>query len=329
MKGAPEIILARCSYVLTPEHVERELDSETLNAIKVQQDYFSSCGQRVVAVCSLALSTDNFPENLEDYDFKHSVFPQERMCFLGLIALSDPPREGVREAVESLRKAHVRVLMVTGDYHLTAVSIAKQVGLIKQDSVEYFNSPSHVHCDGSGNHALVLCGPDVVGISPENWTKVFMHNEVVFSRLQPEHKLRVVKELQQRNYVVAVTGDGVNDAPALKQADVGVAMGTGNDVAREASSIVLLDNSFTALVYAIQCGRLLTENIKKVCVLLLPGGCFTEVLAPVINTLFGLPLALSSFLMIFISCVTDVLPSMSMTQEKVRFFVVFSFSKQA
>jgi sodium/potassium-transporting ATPase subunit alpha len=163
--------------------------------------------------------------------------------------------------------------------------------------------------------AIVVKGEDIPSFTPRVWDWILRHRELVFARTTPEHKLRIVKECQKRGGTVAVTGDGVNDAPALKRADCGIAMGAGSDVAREAADIVLMDNNFSSILTGIELGRLVFANLKKVILYLLPAGSWSELLPILANVLLGIPLPLSSFLMIYICVITDIVPSVSLIFE--------------
>lgn len=163
--------------------------------------------------------------------------------------------------------------------------------------------------------AVVVAGSDIPALTDLQWDWVFAHRDLVFARTTPEQKLRIVKEAQKRLYTVAVTGDGVNDSPALRQADIGVCMGSGSEIAREAADIVLLDDNFSSILVGVENGRLLFENLRKVILYLLPAGTWSELLPVLANVFLGLPLPLSSFLMIYICVATDMAPSLAMIKE--------------
>jgi sodium/potassium-transporting ATPase subunit alpha len=164
-----------------------------------------------------------------------------------------------------------------------------------------------------------LNGSDLEGLTHEKWRHVTMYDEVVFARTTPEQKLTIVKEYQYDKYVVGVTGDGVNDAPALKSADIGIAMGSGSEVAMEASQLVLLDNNFSSVLIAVENGRLVFENLRKVILYLLPGGCVAELCPVLLTIFFGVPQTLSSFQMLIICLFTDIAPCLSLMMEKPEF----------
>uniref|UniRef100_UPI00046CC102 cation-translocating P-type ATPase n=2 Tax=Streptococcus TaxID=1301 RepID=UPI00046CC102 len=221
-KGAPKEILNLSDYVLSDDKVI-PLNKEERNKIQLANDTFAKDGLRVLAVsyCDIeGFSKEQWTqENLEQH-----------MVFIGLIAMSDPPREGVREAIDKCHAASIRIIMVTGDYGLTALSIAKNIGIIRNDN------------------AKVISGLELSEMT-DSQLKKELSGEVVFARVAPEQKYRVVTILQEMGEVVAVTGDGVNDAPALKKSDIGVAMGvTGTDVAKESADMILTDDHFASIV---------------------------------------------------------------------------------
>ncbi|KAK0959900.1 hypothetical protein LTR91_020583, partial [Friedmanniomyces endolithicus] len=252
------------------------------------------------------------------------------LILVGLIAIVDPPRAEIPEVVRILRGAGVRVFMVTGDFKLTAAAIAAECGIITQSQKniedvtslafddDYLESAgiekSHDHSE-LRTHSIVLSGADLETLDDSQWNKLCRYDEIVFARTTPEHKLRIVKELQKRELTVGMTGDGVNDAPSLKQADVGIAMGSGSDVALEAADMVLLD-SFAAIVEAVRYGRVVYDNLKKTICYLLPAGSFSEFWPVITNVVFGLPQVLSSFLMIIICCFTDCAAATAIAYEK-------------
>ncbi|MCC9762170.1 cation-transporting P-type ATPase, partial [Streptococcus agalactiae] len=236
-KGAPKEILNLSDYVLSDDKVI-PLNKEERNKIQLANDTFAKDGLRVLAVsyCDIeGFSKEQWTqENLEQH-----------MVFIGLIAMSDPPREGVREAIDKCHAASIRIIMVTGDYGLTALSIAKNIGIIRNDN------------------AKVISGLELSEMT-DSQLKKELSGEVVFARVAPEQKYRVVTILQEMGEVVAVTGDGVNDAPALKKSDIGVAMGvTGTDVAKESADMILTDDHFASIVHAVEEGRAVYQNIKK------------------------------------------------------------------
>ena len=227
------------------------------------------------------------PENIE-----------RDLVFVGLEVMQDPPRPEVADAVEQCRRAGIRVIMITGDYGLTAVSIARKIGIVR------------------GERPRVLSGVDLERISDEE-LKEALSGEVVFARMAPEQKLRVVENLQQMGEIVAVTGDGVNDSPALKKADIGVAMGiTGTDVAKEAADMVLTDDNFASIVHAIEEGRAVYANIRKFMLYILNSN-MPEAVPSAVYLLSGgaVPLPLTTMQILTIDLGTDMLPALGLGCE--------------
>ncbi len=188
--------------------------------------------------------------------------------------------------------------------------------MVQYDTAETMRLKHKQNHDSYDKSALLLTGADLENLSDEDWRLVTPYKEIVFARTTPEQKLRCVKEFQRDSYVVGVTGDGVNDAPALKSADIGIAMGSGSEVAMEASELVLLDNNFSSILIAIRSGRLVFDNLRKVILYLLPGGCFAELIPVLMSMFIGVPQNISSFQMLVISLFTDIAPSLSLMMEK-------------
>lgn len=213
--------------------------------------------------------------------------------------------------------------MMTGDYGLTGAAVARQVGIFTgQQAPDSFatirsRKESEEH-DSSAPHSLLLEGGQISELKDEEWDTICEYEEIVFGRCTPEHKLRIIQELQRRGRATAVTGDGVNDAPALKAADVGVAMVDGSDVALEAADLVLL-GGFDSIVDGIRLGRLVFQNLQKVISYLLPAGSWSEIWPVLMNVFAGVPLPLSSFLMIIICVFTDLFMSTALIMEKEEF----------
>ena len=203
---------------------------------------------------------------------------------------------------------------MTGDFALTAQAIATDCGIItnvpslvqgftalsrgKEFQQDWISRSSNSESTG-GNTSIVISGPEMITLNDDQWNQLCRYDEIVFARTTPEQKLRIIREFQARNAIVGMTGDGVNDAPSLKAADIGIALGSGSDIAIEAADMVLLE-SFSAIIEALQSGRVVFDNLKKVIAYLLPAGSFSELWPIATNVLFGLPQILSSFLMIVI-----------------------------
>ena len=251
----------------------------------MQNQDFSMEGLRV-----LAFTYREIPENhiLTMEDEKHLVF-------LGLIAMMDPPREESRAAVAECIKAGIRPVMITGDHKITAAAIAKRIGILHDLSEA---------CEGA----------DIENMSDEQ-LKEFVPNISVYARVSPEHKIRIVRAWQEKGMIVAMTGDGVNDAPALKQADIGVAMGvTGTEVAKDAAAMVLTDDNFATIIKAVENGRNLYQNIKRAIQFLLSGN-FGAILTVLCASVAGLPVPFAPVHLLFINLLTDSLPAIALGVE--------------
>lgn len=285
IKGAPDVLLARCTSVEQNGEV-LPLTDEIRSAIVDQNKDFSSQGLRVLAFAKKVLS-ENRPLTLED---------ETDLIFTGLIAMMDPPRVESAPAVADCRRAGIRPVMITGDHKITASAIAKEIGILQD-----------------GDRA-------VEGSELEKMTDEELRNEVehisVYARVSPEHKIRIVRAWQDRGHVAAMTGDGVNDAPALKQADIGIAMGiTGTEVSKDAASMILTDDNFATIVKAVANGRNVYTNIKNSIKFLLSGN-LAGILVVMITSLFGLPLPFTAVQLLFINLLTDSLPALAVNMEK-------------
>lgn len=328
IKGAPDILLPRCAFQTTKGQPKplTEADRQKVEQLK---NVWSSQGKRVILLAqrSVQLAADpvNEPRECEEEVMR---LASNGLELVGMVALVDPPRPEIPEVVATLRGAGIKVFMVTGDFKLTAAAIAQECGIVTRP-LDRVHDVANLSFDDdtleaagivelekqhSGPLSLVLSGSDVETLDESQWDKLAEYDEVVFARTTPEHKLRIVKELQKRNLTVGMTGDGVNDAPSLKQADVGIAMGSGSDIAIEAADMVLLE-SFSAVVEAVRYGRVVYDNLKKTIAYLLPAGSFSEFWPVITNVVFGLPQILSSFLMIIISCLTDCAAATALAYE--------------
>lgn len=332
VKGAPDVLIRRCSWYMSPDGSRLPLDAHTLASISATQESFAGRGQRVLLLAKKVLPYAELDKealldqnNLEDRLIAANV----DLTVLGLVALVDPPREDTAHTVAVCRRAGIRFCMVTGDFAITAAAIAQQVGIITNPTAEIqhlsdlpLNTPigdvQKYNADkepGDPVFSLVLSGSEMMTMTDSQWAQVLSFDEIVFARTSPQQKLQIVRMFQGDGCTVAVTGDGVNDAPALKQADVGVAVAGGSEVAMEAADLILLNN-FSAIVTGIEYGRLCFENLRKSILYLLPAGSFSELMPVLLNVLFGVPQALSSIQMIIICVVTDVLPALSLVYER-------------
>ncbi|CAG8074967.1 unnamed protein product [Penicillium salamii] len=325
VKGAPDVLLDRCSTYWSAVHnALRPLDSEARERFSNFQAKLSRRAERVIVICKRRYTPRSAPGS---NDFSDEIVESgvQDLTVLGIFGIVDPPREETAQTVAACRRAGIRFFMVTGDFGLTAAAIAHEIGIYngtaEPDTVEDLMDgldPTMETKVPKSRHSLLVEGPSLSSLTSENWETVCGYDEIVFARTTPEQKLRIVKELQARGYVVAVTGDGVNDAPALRQADVGIAVGSGSDVAIEAADLVLLER-FDSIIEAIRLGRLVFQNLQKVIAYLLPAGSWSEIWPVIMNVFFGCPAPLSTFLMIIVCVFTDLFLSLSLIMEKEEF----------
>lgn len=296
VKGAPNEVVRLSEHVRCRGEVA-PMSDEMRERIMAANDSYAANGLRVLALAyrPLRADDDSIPRSMSDYT------PDNIECgltFVGLLVMQDPPRPEVAAAVAECRRAGIRVVMITGDYGLTAVSIARKIGIVQ------------------GEHPRVFSGVELEKTSDEE-LKEALKGEVVFARMAPEQKLRVVENLQQMGEIVAVTGDGVNDSPALKKADIGVAMGiTGTDVAKEAADMILTDDNFASIVHAIEEGRAVYANIRKFMLYILNSNV-PEAVPSAIYLLSGgaVPLPLTTMQILTIDLGTDMLPALGLGTE--------------
>ncbi|EZF31208.1 hypothetical protein H101_05168, partial [Trichophyton interdigitale H6] len=284
IKGASDILLPCCRTVLKSDDSVAALSDMDRESIEKAKDKWSREGKRVILLARKDV-TKAVEDSLKMAQPEKSIMDYARsdLTFVGMWALIDP--------------------LVTGDFKLTAQAIAIDCGIIKSsnavvhsiDSLSRDFEMEH-HSQREQRSPLVISGPELITLNDKQWDQLCTYEEIVFARTTPDQKLRIVKEFQSREKIVAMTGDGVNDAPALKAADVGVALGSGSDIAIEAADMVLLD-SFAAIVEAVKYGRVTFDNLKKTICYLLPAGSFSELWPVLANTFLGIPQALSSFLM--------------------------------
>ena len=301
-----------------------QFDDSMRIQIEEIKNQWSSQGKRVILLARRVVKESDIGIDTSDSRFEGEItkLAKKDLTLVGLVGIVDPPRDEIPQVVRTLRRAGIRIFMVTGDFALTAQAIAADCGIISNrpenvDNVDALYStdkritnPYQVTAHGEHrglketHTSIVLSGPELITLNASQWTHLSTYDEIVFARTTPDQKLRIVRELQSRHETVAMTGDGVNDAPSLKAADIGISMGSGSDIAIEASDMVLLD-SFSAMVEAVAYGRTVFDNLKKTIAYLLPAGSFSEFWPVMTNILFGLPQILSSFLMIIICCFTD------------------------
>ena len=284
-KGAPDILINKCSKILENGKIE-QMTEEKRNLIKKENEKMANEALRVIAVSYRKM----------DYFQKLTFDLEENMIFVGLIGMIDPPRKGVKEAVETCKKAGIKTVMITGDHIATASAIAKKLGILKV-----------------GEKA-------VTGNELNNMSDLELEKNIssysVFARVTPEHKVRIVKAWQKSGNVVAMTGDGVNDSPALKNADIGIAMGKGGtDVAKNASDMILADDNFVTIIEAVRQGRRIYDNIKKAIHFLIATN-IGEITTIFVGLVSGMESPLLAIQLLWINLVTDSFPAIALGLEK-------------
>ena len=284
VKGAVDVLLTRMDQIQIGSEVRPMTEQDRKN-IEEQNQAFSRQGLRVLAFAYKTVS-DELELTLED---------EYNLTFIGLIAMMDPPREESKAAVAECKKAGIRPIMITGDHKVTAAAIAKRIGILEDESEA---------CEGA----------EIDKLSDEE-LKDFVEGISVYARVSPEHKIRIVRAWQEKGNIVSMTGDGVNDAPALKQADIGVAMGiTGSEVSKDAAAMVLTDDNFATIVKAVENGRNIYRNIKNSIQFLLSGN-FGAILAVLYASIAGLPVPFAPVHLLFINLLTDSLPAIALGLE--------------
>ena len=284
VKGAVDVLLKRMTRIQIEDEI-CELTEEDKTIIEEQNQRYSREGLRVLAFAYKVVS-DEMELTLEDED---------NLTFLGMIAMMDPPREESKAAVEECKRAGIRPIMITGDHKVTAAAIAKRIGILTDESQA---------CEGAEIEKLT-----------DEELKDFVEDISVYARVSPEHKIRIVRAWQEKGNIVSMTGDGVNDAPALKQADIGVAMGiTGSEVAKDAAAMVLTDDNFATIVKAVENGRNVYRNIKYAIQFLLSGN-FGAILTVLYASIAALPVPFAPVHLLFINLLTDSLPAIALGLE--------------
>lgn len=318
LKGAPERVLSKCSTAYFGNEV-LPLDEKVRAQLEAIIAELGAIGQRVLGFARLQLDPTEYPPDYQ-FDVGSMNFPTDGLTFTGFFSIYDPPRDKVDEAVRVCQEAGIKVVMVTGDHPATAKAIAKQIGIIKGKTPdELMKEPDNNLTEDEAKReapAIVIAGNMLDSFTEDDWEIVTSKQEIVFARTSPEQKLQIVSQFQAKGEIVAVTGDGVNDSPALKRADVGVAMGiTGSAVAKEAADIVLMDDNFVTIVHAVEEGRLIFDNLKKSIAYALSAK-IPEVFPFLSFIILGLPLPLSTVLVLCIDIGTDLIPGISLAYEK-------------
>jgi Ca2+-transporting ATPase len=288
IKGAPKEMLELCSKIYIDGKVA-DLTKEKREEILKANDEYAKGSLRV-----LAMAYKSLPDDLTDYTIEEV---ESDMVFAGLMAMMDPPRDEVKDAVHKCHTAGIKIIMITGDYGLTAEAIARKIGIV----------------DGE---VRVITGVEFEKLSDKELLNAMENEEVIFARVAPEHKMRVVSVLKDAGETVAVTGDGVNDAPALKMADIGVAMGiAGTDVAKEAAEMILTDDNFASIVNAIEEGRAVYDNIRRFVTYIFASN-IPEIVPFILWGIFKIPIALTIMQILAIDLGTDMVPALALGTEK-------------
>ncbi|KAK1737538.1 sodium/potassium-transporting ATPase subunit alpha [Skeletonema marinoi] len=348
MKGAPERILDRCTHAVIGGMIVELDENERINIIE-QQEALSANGLRCLGFAEKELDTNvynnEFKYAAENDEFYSCNFPigdapsdvidshgktqnpqsTGGLVFLGMFALIDPPRPAVPGAVKRCQTAGIKVIMVTGDHPVTAQAIAFKCGILWsktrgdmiKDNIKFgrtFGSADYENPDDA--EAIVVPGSE---LSPDmkesDWDFILNHRQVVFARTSPQQKLIIVENCQRLGHIVAVTGDGVNDSPAIKKADIGIAMVSGSEVSKQAADMILLDDDFGSIVNGVEEGRLIFDNLKKSIAYTIQSN-IPEITPFLAFIIFAIPLPLTTFLILAIDLGTDMIPAISMASEQ-------------
>ena len=293
VKGAVDVLLKRLTHIQVEDEI-REITEEDRKKIEIQNMEFSREGLRVLGFAYRTFSKEECAVS-GNGRMELTLDDENNLTFLGLISMMDPPREESKAAVTECIKAGIKPIMITGDHKITAAAIAKRIGILKDESEA---------CEGV-----------VIENMSDEELQDFVEGISVYARVSPEHKIRIVRAWQDKGNIVAMTGDGVNDAPALKQADIGVAMGiTGTEVSKDASSMVLTDDNFATIIKAVENGRNIYRNIKNSIQFLLSGN-FGAILMVLYASVAGLPVPFAPVHLLFINLLTDSLPAIALGLE--------------
>jgi len=322
IKGAPEVVLKFCK-TWTKETNPVEIDESFTKEFQLAYERFGGQGERVLGFAEIPLESNEKQDVAYNEDVVMEILNHKNLTFIGLVSMMDPPREGVADAVIKCKTAGIKVVMITGDHPITAAAIAKKIGIFgnsktRKDLAQDLNiAETKVAINDPEITGAIVAGKDQFeALNNEDWERLTNYKEVIFSRMTPQFKLEIVSRFQQAGAVVAVTGDGVNDSPALKQADIGVAMGlAGSDVAKEAADVILMDDNFASIVISIEQGRTIFDNLKKTIAYTLTH-LWPEVVPVLIWLAFDFPLGLTSVLILSIDCGTELGPAISLAYEK-------------
>ncbi|GMT04244.1 hypothetical protein PENTCL1PPCAC_26418 [Pristionchus entomophagus] len=325
MKGAPEKILTMCDTI-TINGKNRPLNADVKKDFQAAYEALGGYGERVFGFADLELDATQFPDGLK-FTSDPPNFPLTNLRFVGLLSMIDPPRPGVPHAVQTCQSAGIKVVMVTGDHPITARAIAEQVRIISEgeevaEIVEDFPELKEGEDEKYGEgrlkktRAVVVHGEQLKKMTPNTLKEILENYEdVVFARTSPAQKLQIVEGYQKLGKIVAVTGDGVNDAPALRKADIGIAMGiAGTDVSKQAADMILLDDDFSSIVTGVEEGRIIFDNLKKSISYVLTSNV-PEITPFASYIILGYPLPMSIIAILMIDLGTDLWPAISLAYE--------------
>lgn len=320
MKGAPEIVLEYCTKVASDEG-DQTLSTQIRRELKAKFIKIANMGERVIGYCDLNLPLNTYPIGFK-FNTQEKNFPMTEMTFVGAISMIDPPRQDIEKSIALCKKAGIKVIMVTGDHPVTALAISRKCGTITQQTAYDYAFEHHIDVTDvpplikNQFKAAVITGDDLRKMSVHDMRHAQnKYEEITFARTSPQQKLFIVENYQALKHVVAVTGDGVNDSPALKKADIGIAMGiNGTEVSKQAADMILLDDNFSSIVLGVEEGRRIFDNLKKTIAYTLTSNT-PEMLPFVLYACFGMPLPITIILVLVINVGTDLLPAMSLAYE--------------
>lgn len=330
LKGAPERIWDKCSHVLV-DGQDVPIGKKEMDIIQEANETFAKGGQRVLGFAQYYLPIDKYPPS-HKFNFKSALeidIPLDQFSFVGLMSIIDPPRDSVPGAINKCKTAGIKVIMVTGDHQLTAAAISRQIGIFEsENNLEMAERLGISKEEATEKAEAIVINGDMLtaaevedrglpesekGKKLQRWLK---KEQIVFARTSPEQKLYIVKGCQKLGYVVAVTGDGVNDSPAIKQADIGIAMGlTGSDVAKDSADMILLNDDFSAIILGIEEGRKIFDNLKKSIIYTLSSN-ITELIPFLTFIVLQIPLPLSTVLILCVDLGTDIFPAIAFAYEE-------------
>ena len=310
VKGAPSRVFEMCTTALVHGE-EVPFDKEYFERLNEE---LARRGERVLAFAQRIVDRSILPPGYVFEADPEPNFPADHLTLVGFISLVDPPRASVAPAIELARKAHVQVIMVTGDHPTTAHAIGKSLGLISLPTAAELKAEGKTVADDFRD-AIVVHGSDMLKFNQVDWDFVLQHKEIIFARTIPQQKQDIVLQLHKLGHIVAMTGDGVNDAPALKAANVGIAMGSGTAVAKEASQVTLLDDDFGAIVLAVREGRMIFDGLKK-CVAYVLSSNVPEIIPFLVFIVARIPLAIETIVILTIDLGTDIMPAVALAYEE-------------